>query len=317
MTGSRARRALPALLAVAALTAGCTSGGEPAAAPTTSATGSPTGSAAPTASATPTALSPAEASASAAALQEQVRARLESFPEDFRPAAEAVYDAVQPLHDAFAAFADPREDTAQVRDDVFAAGGAAGSLRARREELAEATSGPDAGAQLRGRVAQLTAALTALEQAATQLSDATRATPGPNGTVAAYVEGERALRAATEAWRTAITPVYAGRPPEQGTPTLPAPQRGDLRAPLSKGSWLRQAGRACGAADGPKAAAAAVREVPVPPREAERLRPALTALEQVQGAEGEALRAARIDATAALAAYGSSTCVDVLRVAEG
>ncbi|MCW2608376.1 MAG: hypothetical protein JWO60_3069, partial [Frankiales bacterium] len=239
------RRLLPALLAVGLLTA-CTGGddAEPAAAPSPSAAASAT-------------TDPAADAAEQARLAQ-------SYPTALRPTLESVYDQVQPLLDAFDAFDRPRTENAQVRDDVFAAGGTRLALEARLRELRSAESPTAFGP----RVTELDVALTGLVKAAGVLSAATRATPGPGGNVPQYQQGEKALDAAIGTWARAVTAVYGGK----AVPLTPRHDRTGVRAPASKGAWLYEAGRTCGGADGARVAAAELPKVPLPAVDAVRLK---------------------------------------------
>ena len=219
----------------------CTSGGgnDGTAAPAPS-------SAAP--SLAPTLEASAAASASAAAAAEQARL-VQAYPAALRATVESVYDQVQPMLDAFDAFDRPRPETAQVRDDVFAAGGARLALEARLRELA-GRRGPDVvlptrraagrrarGArQGRGRAVQRHAApLPAPAAPSRSTSRASRpwTPPSPPGPARS-------------------TAVYGGK----DVPLTPRRDRAGVRAPGSKGGWLLTAGQTCGRAGLARVAAA-------------------------------------------------------------
>lgn len=254
----------------------------------------------------PAAKASAEASASAAATAEQARLA-KAYAPALRPTVESVYDQVQPMLDAFDAFDRPRRENAQVRDDVFAAGGARLALEAGLRQLREAKA-PAATAP---RAAELDTSLSALAKAAGTLSAATRATPGPGGTVPDYQRGEAALDAASTAWARAITAVYGGK----DVPLTPRRDRSDVRVPSSKGAWLLAAGQACGRAAAPRVAAAVLPNVPLPPPDAARLRTeVLTPLADVRAGKG---RPANAKAANGLAEYGSSVCAGLFAVREG
>ncbi len=283
----------PVLLLAALLLAGCTSEPEP--------------DAAPAVPASPTVDPAVQASASAAAAAAEQQRLTAAYPTALRATVESVYDHVQPLLDAFDAFDRPRVENAQVRDDVFAAGGQRLALEARLREL-RAAQAPTAFAP---RVQQLDAALAGLAKAAGVLSSATRATPGAGGVVAQYQAGEQALDAAIRTWATAVTAVYGG----QDVPLTPRHDRTGVRAPSSKGAWLYEAGRACGRTDSARVAAAELPEVALPAADAARLRSkVLTPLADVRAGKGRPALAA---AANGLAEYGSSVCAGLFAVREG
>ncbi len=282
------RRVLLPLLALGLLT-GCTGGEtDPVAVPTTSPS--------------------AAASASPAVTDEAEQQRLaQAYPAALRPTVESVYDQVQPLLDAFDAFDRPRVENAQVRDDVFAAGGTRLALEARLREL-RAAEAPTAFAP---RVAELDASLSALAKAAGVLSSATRATPGAGGNVPQYQQGEQALDAAIGSWARTVTAVYGGK----AVPLTPRHDRTGVRAPSSKGGWLYEAGRRCGRSDGARVAAAALPGVPLPAADAARLKAkVLLPLADVRAGKGRPALAA---AANGLAEYGSSVCASLFAVREG
>lgn len=283
------------LLAVTACTPG---GGDDAASRAGRSSASPTPDAAAQAS--------AAASASTAAQAEQARLA-QAYPSALRPTVESVYDQVQPLLDAFDAFDRPRPETAQVRDDVFAAGGARLALEARLREF-RAAAAPTA---FTSRLEQMDTALAGLAEAAGALSSATRATPGPDGTVPQYQQGEARLDVAVATWARAVTAVYSGK----DVPLTPRRDRADVRAPSSKGAWLLAAGQACGRAELPRVAAAVLPRVPLPKADQARLEAEVLApLAQVRAGEGRPARAA---AANGLAEYGSSVCAGLFAVREG
>jgi hypothetical protein len=269
-----------ALFLAGLLLAGCSGTDEPVAAPSSP---SPLASASPAPSPSP---SPTVAPAVAA----------KAYGEALRPTLESVYDHVQPLQDAFDAFARPRPESALVRDDVFAAAGAQNALAARRRELA-ATTPP---AALRGPVAQLDAGLAKLQQAAAALAAATKAQPGADGVVQEYVRGERSLGVALRDYRRALSALYAG----QQVPSAPAPDRAAAAA-----------GRVCGRTTRPLTAAQELPRLPRPASDAELLTRAVMApLQDVRRGGG---RAAQARAAVGLAAYGSSACAQLFRPDEG
>lgn len=281
------RRIVPALLAAGLLSA-CTAGSGDQAAPTPS----------------PSSAASSPAPTDDAAEQARLAA---AYPAALRPTVESVYDQVQPLLDAFDAFDRPRPENAQVRDDVFAAGGTRLALEARLRELRAA----QAPVSFASRVKELDAALTGLLKAAGLLSSATRATPGPGGVVPQYEQGEKALDAAIGTWARAVTAVYGGR----DVPVTPRRDRTDVRAPRSKGAWLYEAGRRCGRAELPRVAAASLPTVPLPAADAARLRATvLTPLADVRAGKG---RPALAEAANGLAEYGSSVCAGLFAVREG
>ena len=298
---------MPALRGLAAgalllsLTA-CTGGGDAA-----SRRAEPS-SAAPTVDPRTQASAAAGAAASSAASAAAEQARLaKAYAPALRPTVESVYDQVQPMLDAFDAFDRPRRENAQVRDDVFAAGGARVALEAGLRRL-RATRAPTAAAP---RVAQLDAGLAALAKAAGTLSAATRATPGPGGTVPDYQRGEAALDAAATGWARAVTAVYGGK----DVPLTPRRDRTGVRVPASKGAWLLAAGQACGRAAAPRVAAAVLPNVPLPTADAARIRTKVLApLALVRAGKGRPADAA---AANGLAEYGSSVCAGLFAVREG
>ncbi len=230
-----------------------------------------------------------------------------AYPTALRPTVEAVYDQVQPLLDAFDAFDRPRVENAQVRDDVFAAGGTRLALEARLRELRAA----DAPTSFAARVQQLDGALASLGKAAGTLSAATRATPGAGGTVPQYEQGEKALDTAVSTWATAVTGVYGGK----AVPLTPRHDRTGVRVPDSKGAWLYEAGRTCGRTTSTRVAAAELPKVALPTGDAARLRAKVLApLTQVRAGKGRPALAA---AANGLAEYGSSVCAGLFAVREG
>lgn len=135
-----------------------------------------------------------------------------------------MYDQVQPLLDAFDR---PRASTAQVRDDVFAAGGARLALEGRRRQLAAV---PAPAAQ-KPRVAALDRSLGAL----------------------AHRIGDQSLEQAVKGWATAVPSAYDGR----SVPLTPRHDRTGVRVPAIKGGWLASAGVVCGRTTDAGVAAAA------------------------------------------------------------
>ncbi|MCU1693323.1 MAG: hypothetical protein JWM64_2414 [Frankiales bacterium] len=286
----RAPSAVVAVVLLAALS-GCTGSDDPTAAPSPSDAASS---------------APSVAAPTVDVAAEQARLA-RTYPTALRPTVESVYDQVQPLVDAFDAFDRPRVENAQVRDDVFAAGGTRLALEARLKELRTA----EAPTAFGPRVRQLDAALAALGKAAGVLSAATRATPGAGGTVPQYQQGEKALDAAITTWATAVTAVYGGK----GVPLTPRHGRTGVRAPSSKGAWLYAAGRTCGQAAGARVAAAELPKVPLPVADAARLKAKVLApLAQVRAGKGRPALAA---AANGLAEYGSSVCAGLFAVREG
>jgi hypothetical protein len=282
-----------AMLLTGLLVAGCSGSPDRAAAP-------PQPSGSPSASPAPAVASPTLAPAVAAKV----------YRDGLRPTIESVYDQVQPLQDAFDAFARPRPESALVRDDVFAAAGAQNALAARRAELA-ATTPP---AALRGQVAQLDAGLAQLQRAAVALAAATKAQPGADGVVQEYVRGERALGVALRDYRRAVSALYAGQP----VPSAPAPDRAGAvagRAPLSHGAWLLAAGRVCGRTSRPLTAARELPALPRPKPDAALLtRTVMIPLQELRRGGG---RPAQTRAAVGLASYGSSACAELFRPDEG
>lgn len=276
----------------------CTGGGDDAA------PSAARSSAAPTVD--PAGQASAQASASAAAAAEQTRLA-QAYAPALRPTIESVYDQVQPMLDAFDAFDRPRRENAQVRDDVFAAGGARLALEAGLRALRQV----DAPTAAAARVAELDGSLAGLAKAAGTLSAATRATPGPGGTVPDYQRGEAALDAAVSSWAKAVTAVNGGKE----VPLTPRRDRTAVRAPSSKGAWLFVAGQACGRAAAPRVAAAVLPTIPLPRVDAARIKTEVHApLAKVRAGGGRAANAA---AANGLAELGSSVCAGLFAVREG
>ena len=180
------------------------------------------------------------------------QARLaQAYPAALRPTVESVYDQVQPMLDAFDAFDRPRRENAQVRDDVFAAGGARLALEARLRELRAA----EAPRRSRRRVPRARRrARPAWARPRACCPAATRATPGAGRHRAAVPAGRagggRRRRRLGEARSPPSTAARTSRSPRAAT--APACAR-----PAARARWLLAAGQACGRAGRARVAAAA------------------------------------------------------------
>lgn len=169
--------------------------------------------------------------------QQQLQRERDEYATALEPVAQALYDVVQPLQQAYADLATGATSALDVLVDVGVHVGSDRGLPVTRSQLAALRP----AASVQERHDALLAAVDALLAAARRV-DALEASDDEDRYTALVAEGDVALDAATRTWTRELVPVFgAGSSP-------PVPREAGVdgtRRPLSQASWLREAGNLC------------------------------------------------------------------------